>query len=381
MRQYGDVMKSSDSVFDHLEHVNKQQKWIRNFLRSYWVVVFIHFFAQLGAFLFLDYPATAYHFFVHILLIPTSCMVLMIVWADWVHRTRLQLSYYALFLTSTFITWTIIYLNYDIRIITALCLMPIFSAVIFFNKRLLWIPALLQMFAFLTLYFADPHFRTFLTPFDVISIPAFILGGTFVAHVIVSSGSEILNHLHHTMQSKQDLIVKNAIMSKISKTDGLTNLYNQVSFKDYYDTAFDYASQGVTLHLALLDIDNFKLINDTYGHQVGDKVLGTVAQIIQDHISSSDIAARYGGEEFALLIFDKTFDEAYALVENIRRHLARLHWAELDNQTVTISIGLHSCEPGLNKEQLFEQVDQYLYHAKRSGKNKTITSHSVGSIA
>ncbi len=381
MRQYGDLMKSFDSVFDHLEHVNKQQKWVRNFLKSYWAVVFIHFFAQLGAFLFLDYDATAYHFFIHILLIPTSGMILMILWADWIQRTRQQLSFHALFLTSTFITWMIIYLNYDIRIITALCLMPIFSAVIFFTKKLLWTPAILQLLAFITLYMFDSHFRLFLTPFDVISIPAFILGGTFVAYVIVSSGSEILTHLHHTMQSKQDLIVKNAIMSKISKTDGLTNLYNQVSFRDYYDTAFDYASQGVTLHLALLDIDNFKLINDTYGHQIGDKVLGTVAQVIQQHISSSDIAARYGGEEFALLIFDKTFEEAYALVENIRRHLEFLQWEELDKQTVTISIGLHSCEPGLNKEQLFEQVDQYLYHAKRSGKNKTITAHSVGSIA
>ncbi|WP_322923704.1 GGDEF domain-containing protein [Paenibacillus campi] len=374
-------MNSSDSGFDLFEYIGKQQKWIRHFLKSYWVIVLLHFFAQLGAFLFLPYPATACHFYVHILFIPTACMMLMIVWADWMQRIKPKLSFFALFVTSTFITWTIIYLNYDIRIITALCLVPVFSAVIFFNKKLLWIPAALQMLAFVTLYLADPHFRTFLTPFDVISVPAFIIGATFVAHVIVSSGSEILSSLHHTMQSKQDLIVKNAIMSKISKTDGLTNLYNQVSFKDYYDTAFDYASRGVTLHLALLDIDNFKLINDTYGHQIGDKVLETVAQIIQQHISSSDIAARYGGEEFALLIFDKSFEDAYTLVENIRRHLALLRWQELDNQTVTISIGLHSCEPGLSKEQLFEQVDQYLYHAKRSGKNQTITASSIGTLA
>ncbi|WP_411344765.1 diguanylate cyclase [Paenibacillus sp. WLX1005] len=374
------MMKSSNPIFAHLEHINQHQ-WIRNFLSTYWFVVFIHFVAQLGSFLFLDYEATPYHFYVHILIVPTLGMMAMILWAEWVQRKRQSYSYYALFLTSTFITWMIIYLNYDIRIITALCLIPIFSAVIFFKRRLLWISSILQIVAFAALYLADPHFRTFLTSFDVVSIPAFIMGGTFVAHVIVTSGSEILSNLHQTMQSKQELIVHNAIMSKMSKTDGLTNLYNQVSFKDYYETAYDYASQGVTLHLALLDIDNFKQINDTYGHRVGDMVLGIVAQVIQQYISSSDIAARYGGEEFALLIFDKQFDEAYELVENIRSHLAGLKWKELDNQTVTVSVGLHSCEPGLSKEQLFEQVDQYLYQAKRSGKNRTVTAGSIHSIA
>ncbi|KAF4325669.1 hypothetical protein G195_000734 [Phytophthora kernoviae 00238/432] len=137
------------------------------------------------------------------------------------------------------------------------------------------------------------------------------------------------------MLAKQDLIVRNAIMSKQSMTDGLTNLYNQSSFKDYYEKAFEYAKNGMSLHLALIDIDNFKSINDTYGHRVGDVILERVSLVIQENVTSSDIAARYGGEEFALLMFEQSFEQAYALVEQIRKKIARLVHPELEGAYIT----------------------------------------------
>nr|WP_026136268.1 GGDEF domain-containing protein [Paenibacillus sp. A9] len=367
-------MKFLELPHNYPEQLGNQSKWISKFIRSYWLVVFVHTIAQLGCFLFLYYPISKYDFYINTLLVPAVLMSGMIIWTHWIHRQQPHFIFYAMSITSTFITWVIIYLNYDVRIIPALCLMPIFSSVIFFRKRLLWFSSILQMVTFVTLYLSDAHFRDFLSSFDVVATPSFILAGTVIAHIILISGRELMVDLQQTMQAKQELIVRNAIMSKLSKTDGLTNLYNQISFRDYYDTAFNYASQGSCLHLALLDIDNFKQINDTYGHRVGDMVLGIISQVIQQYISSSDIAARYGGEEFALLILDKNFDEAYELVESIRSHLSGLRWKELNNQTVTVSIGLHSCEPGLTKEDLFERVDSYLYQAKRSGKNKIVTA-------
>lgn len=358
--------------------MSKQSKWIHQFFKVYWIVIGIHFFAQWGSFLFLDYEDSPYHFYVYILIVPTMIMSSVTLIARWIFVRWNRLSYYALFVASTLIAWTIIYLNYDIRIITALCLLPILSAVVFFKRRLLWIPSILQLIAFTSLYIIDPHFRSYLSAFDVIAIPFFIVVSTGIAHIILTSGMEILADLQLTMLAKQDLIVKNAIMSKLSKTDGLTNLYNQISFHDYYHTAFDYASQGATLHLALIDIDDFKAINDTYGHQAGDAILGKVSQVIQQHMSSSDIAARYGGEEFALLLFDQTFEEAYALVERIRNGVAALQHPEMNHKSVTVSIGLQSYGSETTKEQLFQQVDNYLYHAKRTGKNKTVTASNTG---
>lgn len=358
--------------------MNKQSKWIHQFFKVYWIVIGVHFFTQWGSFVFLDYDDDAYHFYIYILILPTLLMSLVTLITRLIYIRWNHLSFYVLFSASTLITWTIIYLNYDIRIITALCLLPILSAVVFFKRRLLWIPSVLQLIAFTSLYLADAHFRNYLSSFDVIAVIAFIIVSTFIAHIIVASGIEILADLQLTMSAKQDLIVKNAIMSKLSKTDGLTNLYNQISFRDYYNTAFDYATQGAKLHLALIDIDDFKVINDTYGHQTGDAILGKVSQVIQQHMSSSDIAARYGGEEFALLLFDQTFEEAYALVESIRSSVAELQHPEMNKKCVTVSIGLQSYGSEKTKEQLFEQVDTYLYEAKRTGKNKTVTAPNTG---
>lgn len=261
----------------------------------------------------------------------------------------------------------------------AACLLPIFSSVLFFNKKGVWVSFVMQMIGYFLLL-GVPSYRQFLSSFDIVSIPVFLLAGTYVAQVIVTSSIEVLDDLKDSMLAKQDLIVRNAIMTKQSKTDGLTNLYNQSSFKDYYDKAYEYANNGMSLHLALIDIDDFKAINDTYGHRAGDVILEKVSLIIKENITSSDIAARYGGEEFAILVFEQSFEHAYAMVEQIRQKIAHMGHLELDGAFVTVSVGLKSYSPHLSKDKLFEEVDACLYAAKRTGKNKTVTALDLPNV-
>lgn len=342
-------------------------------LHAYWVVISAHFAIQVGCFLFLEYDRAPADFMMNVLFWPTAISSSCILIASWVDRRFSSYSFYAMSVASTVIAWTIIHVNYDIRIILAICLLPIFASVLFFSKKRVWIVFLMQMMGYLLVLF-DPAYRSYLSSFDMVSIPAFLILGTYVAQVIVTSGVEVLDDLQASMLAKQDLIVRNAIMTKQSKTDGLTNLYNQSSFKDYYEKAFEYANSGMSMHLALIDIDDFKSINDTYGHRVGDIILEKVSLIIQETITSSDIAARYGGEEFALLMFEQSFEQAYALVEQIRQKIALMGHLELEGTSITVSIGLKSYSPNLSKDKLFEEVDACLYLAKRTGKNKTVTS-------
>ncbi|MGC5771771.1 GGDEF domain-containing protein [Paenibacillus pabuli] len=351
----------------------KHSKWIKKMLRAYWVVVITHIVIQIGCFQFLDYDRTPEDFMIHVLFWPTLASTLAILIASWVERHFSSVSFYSMSIASTIIAWTIIHVNYDIRIILAICLLPIFASVLFFSKKRVWMVCLMQIIGYL-IVLCDPAYRLYLSSFDMVSIPAFLIVGTYVAQLIVTSGVEVLDDLQASMLAKQDLIVRNAIMSKESKTDGLTKLYNQSSFKDYYEKAFEYATNGMSLHLALFDIDNFKSINDTYGHQVGDSILERVSLVIQENITSSDIAARYGGEEFALLMFEQPFEQAYALVEQIRKKIARLVHPELEGAYITVSVGLKSYNAHLSKDKLFEEVDACLYTAKRTGKNKTMTS-------
>ncbi len=134
----------------------------------------------------------------------------------------------------------------------------------------------------------------------------------------------------------------------------------------------------LSLQLAILDIDNFKRINDTYGHWVGDIILIRVASIIKETVTPNDFVARYGGEEFAVIFTEKTLDEAYRLVEQIRHKLYVTLHPELDSKAATISIGLQEYMKGKGKEALFKGADASLYAAKRTGKKQNLrTLHPV----
>lgn len=368
----------SKSTFSSDEHIAKQHIWVHKILVAYWVIIAVHGGAQLLSYWFLSYEVTPWHFYIHILLLPTLAMGAITLLAQLLHRRYHLLGFYSLFIAGSIISLTIIWLNYDIRIITGTLLLPVFASVIFFNKRLTLFSAALQLLG-LGVLMLDASFRSYLSVFDMVAIPLFLLLGTLLTNIIRISGQELLSDLQSTLLAKQDLIIQNALMVKLATTDALTHLYNHISFHEYYQKAIEYAD-SVPFHLALIDIDNFKSINDTYGHRTGDIILARVAHMIRDHIGPHDIAARYGGEEFALLLFEKSFEEAHQTVEHIREQLSQLHHHELLGGVVTVSIGLHSYTTPLNKEQLFEIVDGYLYAAKRSGKNRTVTSNAASPL-
>ena len=132
------------------------------------------------------------------------------------------------------------------------------------------------------------------------------------------------------------------------------------------------------LYLVIIDIDNFKSINDTFGHAKGDIVLIYLGHILKKNTQKAGIAARFGGEEFAIIFQDAQYGEVMAKIEKIRKELAE-HSFQLDNSEkvthVTISIGVARYVPGQNMSQLFEEADQAMYQAKREGKNRIIQLH------
>ncbi|MEK3702022.1 GGDEF domain-containing protein [Paenibacillus sp. FSL R10-2199] len=351
----------------------RQAKWIKRFLRTYWLVIALHFAAQLWAFLFLSYPMGPHEFYYDVLLYPTLLMSAVVGVTQFVDAIAPKYSFVLLFVSGTIIAMMIIHLNMDIRIIGALMLLPIFASAIFFRLDLTLFTSALQAAAFFILYRWDYWFKYYLNDFDLIAIPLFLLVGTLVASIIIINGRELASDLEATLTAKQNLMIENAVIRKLSTTDALTGLYNHISFHEFYDKALEYGNQGAPFHLALIDIDNFKRINDKYGHRTGDAVLARVAKVIKDNITPTDIASRYGGEEFAVLFFEKTYEEAYELADRVRQQLSETLHEELENTAVTVSIGLKSYSEGATKEQLFEEVDELLYTAKKSGKNTTLT--------
>ncbi|MCZ8516526.1 GGDEF domain-containing protein [Paenibacillus filicis] len=255
--------------------------------------------------------------------------------------------------------------------LTALFL-PILASVFYFQRRKLVFSFFVSLITFYGTYLSTLKTLPFYGIRELLTMTGILAVGFALAFGIICRGAELLKHLRTTIASEQDLLVKNILMDKMAKTDALTGLYNHMSFHEHLDNLILQGERnGLTFQLALLDIDHFKKVNDSYGHRAGDAVLKKVAGILQDMVSLNDFPARYGGEEFAILFTDMSTDEALLHLEHIRRKIASLRHEELGGNPVTISIGLNTFEKGCLKEQLFAGADNALYRAKRQGRNRT----------
>ena len=173
---------------------------------------------------------------------------------------------------------------------------------------------------------------------------------------------------------QKELIASNERLALLSITDGLTRLYNHRHFQEELSREFEEALRYErNLSLALIDLDLFKKVNDTYGHGAGDQVLKEVSALFTNNIRSADMAARYGGEEFAVLMPETGLDDAMQFAENIRQTIETSPVIS-DGVTipVTVSIGLASFPHTQvqTPRQLVECADRALYRAKRGGRNQ-----------
>jgi diguanylate cyclase (GGDEF)-like protein len=168
---------------------------------------------------------------------------------------------------------------------------------------------------------------------------------------------------------------RNQRLEHQSQRDGLTHLFNRA----YFDKAFgeEFKASGLTqdpLSLILLDIDHFKRINDTYGHQAGDELLKKLSEILLQAVRRKDVAARYGGEEFALVLLDADATAAARISEKVREKIEARDFI-LEGQgpvKVTVSVGFATqsgAKPFKSPEGLLKATDRCLYAAKAKGRN------------
>ncbi|MCD6525671.1 MAG: GGDEF domain-containing protein [Desulfuromonas sp.] len=175
------------------------------------------------------------------------------------------------------------------------------------------------------------------------------------------------------LKDSQDLTKANAELSRLAFEDSLTGLYNLRYFHDFFDRELQRSSRYNTVFsLLMFDVDNFKQVNDTYGHQAGDQVLKAIADTAKETLRNTDLVVRYGGEEFAALLPETDLTLASEIAERLRRNIADqvTPWKGAD---ITISIGVsHYCpqEAKLTKNQIIAIADAGLYRSKKGGKNQ-----------
>ena len=169
----------------------------------------------------------------------------------------------------------------------------------------------------------------------------------------------------------------NELLKEISITDHLTHLYNRRYMMDELVIEFHRSQRKKgELCLVLIDVDHFKLVNDTYGHQNGDMVLAAIAETLRGELRRYDLAARYGGEEFAMVLPDTSLRDGYAVAERLRQGVLEIIFpAPLDNLAVTISEGIAALPSSRinSADALIKAADDALYLAKQNGRNRVET--------
>jgi diguanylate cyclase (GGDEF)-like protein len=215
-------------------------------------------------------------------------------------------------------------------------------------------------------------------------------GETIVGVLAIASSSfrELSNSELERLQvigNQSSLALQNALLheelERLSVTDRLTELYNHGFFQQRLEEEIGRAQRfGRTLSLIMLDIDDFKHFNDTFGHPRGDKVLQKVSSIIRDNLREMDVAARYGGEEFVVVLPETDAEGAVAVADRIRQGVEAFPFVGADGQprvVKTISVGVATYpQHAPSQSRLVDLADRAMYLAKRSGKNRVMLADS-----
>jgi diguanylate cyclase (GGDEF)-like protein len=217
---------------------------------------------------------------------------------------------------------------------------------------------------------------------EFLSTPVVYLSGD--TNVALQVDALRLGGDHFLTKPFNPVILNAVVKSKIDRyrtlrrtmlNDSLTGLLNHTSSKQQLQAAINAARlDGGSLCAAMVDIDNFKAVNDTYGHPMGDHVIRSVAWLLKQRVRRSDAVGRYGGEEFVVVLPGSGPEQAHDVLDRIRADFALIrHPVEDGWFSCTFSCGIAQWNPDLDAETLLKRADQALYQAKDAGRNQVLT--------
>jgi diguanylate cyclase (GGDEF)-like protein/PAS domain S-box-containing protein len=204
--------------------------------------------------------------------------------------------------------------------------------------------------------------------------PCYDSAGNILLAGVAVDVSEETAHKAELERYHRELEEANNRLRKLAVTDELTGLRNRRAFEERLVMEFSMARRRKReLSVLLLDVDDFKKVNDRWGHAAGDEVLRRLAAILQTTVRLPDLPARYGGEEFVVLLPESGQESALGLARRVMERVASERW---ENAPLTISIGMAALNDSLTDGfQLVERADEALYAAKRAGKNRVVVQN------
>jgi len=217
-------------------------------------------------------------------------------------------------------------------------------------------------------FMKDKHFKRIITVDNEGRMVGSITQKELISIAYTRWVKMIQEYQNELQQINEKLERKSKKFEKIAATDPLTGLYNRLKLLELFVTEYTLMLQRQhDLSLLVIDLDHFKRVNDTYGHNIGDKVLKQVSNLLLHELRSIDILCRWGGEEFVVLLPSANAEDAFFISEKIRKNIENLAMEDLPS--ITASIGFTQVKEGDDLHSAIERADKALYMAKIAGRN------------
>ncbi len=303
---------------------------------------------------------------------PSLLMLAVTVLADqFVQSRRFPLLYkeYAVISLILFFCTFLCFVHGIVAVLLATFVIPVFASSLFANlkmtRRIFMLSQIALILSAFRMHFFTARIYEHWIWYEALTASGILLAAYLMTKVFIRYGQYNISSLIDSYNSQKSL-------REQLKRDAFTGLYNRRTYEEVLLRLMsECRASNACLSMAILDLDNFKEINDTYGHAAGDKVLLRLAHILMSNQNANVHAFRLGGEEFVLLLKEYCVHDAYKVCEGIRSIMESSSVPDVSNKRVTFSCGL-VC---MNKQHtdpvsLFKAADSALYKAKNSGKNK-----------
>jgi len=359
-------------TIEELKDFSNGTVWNRSILKILMTVTIIHFLIDFACVLFFGPAVLGVFGFKHFFIVPILCSLIGIT-MFLNHKVKKYNNYIIVVLNILFSFIMAIFhlgvVDFKVGFLASYC-----TSLIYFDKKIIRFGLIVQLIFYIICLFlsygaAVPMIMSNLVQISLISVVIYL-----IFSVIINRVMNVVNNFICSLEEKKDLTAQKILMEQAVKFDALTKLYNHKTFHEYMQSLVDQNEKNdLQLQLAIIDIDHFKKVNDTYGHNVGDIVLNRVAAKIKELASPDDIVSRYGGEEFTIIFTGKTMQQSLEILENIRQEISNLQFREIE-WNITVSAGLHNHVKYENKDDSFIKADKALYKAKNNGRNQIIIS-------
>lgn len=331
---------------------------------------------EIGVFSVLDQPlsmnSTRERYIIMHILIPFVCMFLVVLCATILLRywkVREQVKNSIPIVTMTIICFVLSVIHNNFPELLSSFSIPILITVSYCNQtmsKIIFLFSLLAQQAAIILLSRDSNIE------DTHLLHKAMISGMILVMAYISVRI-LINFENQKKKLLSESIQKQSELEEELMIDGLTSLYNHRAFEELLRQCVEDASmEGHQILLAVIDIDDFKLINDDYGHEHGNIVLSRLGKIIRDSCGVEGTPARYGGEEFAVIFKDL---EPFYAIDRMKKILHTFHgikFVKLNGQKVSFSCGIVSYQKGETPHEFFHRADKAMYEAKKQGKNCVI---------